>query len=129
MKKRNKKKYDNLKPDGKAYEELISDYEQAEMPDYSFKNNAQAMGKNAKKLRNRSILRIVLAVIGAIVVLYFGYFVVEVIKQVNSRPNSSTAQEMENAGEYMYPSAESESTVPSTESSTEQYSTTEDTSL
>ena len=112
MKKNNKQKYDRLKPDGKAYEELVSNYEQAEMPDYSFKNNSQAMGKNAKKLRRIKIIRTVLSVIGAIIIIYLGYFIVAVIKGVNSRPQTTTAQ-------YVEIIEEESTTVPVSEETTQ----------
>lgn len=114
MKKKNsKEKYDNLKADGQAYEELVSEYEREEMPDYSFKSSAQAMGRNAKKLRRIKLLRTVLSVIGAVLVLYFGYFVVALIKGVNSREQSTTAQHVEI-------STTESTTVPLTENENEQ---------
>lgn len=112
MKKNSKQKYDRLKPDGKAYEELVSDYEQEQMSDYSFKSNSQAMGKNAKKLRRIKIIRAVLSVIGAIIVIYLGYFIVAVIKGVNSRPESTTAQ-------YVEIIEEESTTVPASEETTQ----------
>ena len=104
-----KKKYKKMKPDEHAYEELVSDYERDEMPDYSFKSNSQAMGKNAKKLRRNKILRAVIYVLGAIIVLYFGYFIVEVAKQVNSRPQTTTEEYV------VIDSSDLSTTVPSTE--------------
>lgn len=108
MKKSVKKKYDNLKADGSAYAELASEYERGEMADYSFKNRSQAMGKNAKKIRTRKIIRIVLSVIGAVLVLYIGYFIIALIKGINSRPQTTTA-------EYVLDITEQEdTTLPST---------------
>ena len=78
QKKNSKKKYDNLKPDGAAYDELVSEYERDEMPDYSFKNRSQAMGANARKLRRMRF-----------------YFIIAVIKGVNSREQVTTAQYVE----------------------------------
>ena len=113
-----KKKYKKMKPDEHAYEELVSDYERSEMPDYSFKSSSQAMGKNAKKLKRNKIIKIVLYILGAIVVLYFGYFVVEVTKQVNSRPQTTTQEYV------VVESTDSSTTVPSTqEGATQQQST------
>ena len=117
-----KKKYKKMKPDEHAYEELVSDYERSEMPDYSFKSNSQAMGKNAKKLKRNKIIKIVLYVLGAIVVLYFGYFVVEVTKQVNSRPQTTTQEYV------VIDSSEQSTTVPSTDESTTNESTTDNSS-
>lgn len=111
MKKSTKKKYQNIKPDGQAYSDLVSEYEREEMWDYSFKNNAQAMGKNAKKIRRLKIVRIVLSVIGAILVVYLGYFIIALIKGVNSRPQTTTA-------EYVIISEQESTTVPSTDEST-----------
>jgi len=95
MKKNSKEKYDKLKPDGKAYEELVSEYEREQMPDYSFKNRSQAMGKNAKKLKRIQVLRVVLSLFGAVLVIYLGYFIIAVIKGVNSREQTTTAQHVE----------------------------------
>lgn len=95
QKKNSKKKYDNLKPDGAAYDELVSEYEREEMPDYSFKNRSQAMGSNARKLRRMKILKNVLCVIGAVLVLYCGYFIIALIKDLNSREQVTTAQYVE----------------------------------
>ena len=116
MKKNSKQKYDRLKPDGKAYEELVSNFEQDQMSDYSFKKNSQAMGKNAKKLRRIKIIRTVLSVIGAIIIIYLGYFIVAVIKGVNSRAQTTTAQ-------YVEIIEEESTTVPATEEQTAQPST------
>ncbi|MBR2589598.1 MAG: hypothetical protein IKE65_01595 [Clostridia bacterium] len=110
MKKSQKKKFQNIKPDGQAYTELVSEFERKEMADYSFKSNAQAMGKNAKKLRKNKIIRAVLSIIGAILVLYLGYFIVALIKGVNSRPQTSPS-------EYVVVTQE-QTTVPSTQQTT-----------
>lgn len=111
MKKSTKKKYQNIKPDGQSYNDLVSEYEREEMWDYSFKSNAQAMGKNAKKIRRLKIVRIVLSVIGAILVVYLGYFIIALIKGVNSRPQTTTA-------EYVIISEQESTTVPATDEST-----------
>ena len=107
MKEKQKKKYQYLKPDGQAYAELVSEYEKDEMPDYSFKSNAQAMGKNAKKLKRIKIVRIVLSLIGAILVLYLGYFIIALIKGVNSRTQVTTTA-------YVEMTQDERTTVPST---------------
>lgn len=116
MKKHTKKKYESIKPDGSAYAELASEYERDEMPDYSFKSNSQAMGKNAKKLKRIKIVRAVLSVIGAILVLYLGYFIIAVIKGVNSREYTTTAPyiEITEQEETTVPVTEEPLTVPST---------------
>ncbi|MBE6818030.1 MAG: hypothetical protein E7517_02570 [Ruminococcaceae bacterium] len=107
MKEKQKKKYQYLKPDGQAYAELVSEYERDEMPDYSFKSSAQAMGKNAKKLKRIKIVRIVLSVIGAILVLYLGYFIIALIKGVNSRTQVTTTA-------YVEMTQDERTTVPET---------------
>ena len=96
-----------MKPDGQAYAELVSEYEKDEMPDYSFKSNAQAMGKNAKKLKRIKIVRIILSLIGAILVLYLGYFIIALIKGVNSRTQVTTTA-------YVEMTQDERTTVPST---------------
>lgn len=127
-KKDSKKKYDELKRDGRAYEELVSDYEKSEMSDYSFKSASQAMGKNAKKLRRIKILRIALSILGAVLVLYFGYFIIAVVKGVNSREQSTTAQYVETTTQESttVPTTEEDTTVPQ---STSELPITEETSL
>lgn len=111
-----------MKPDEHAYEELVSDYERSEMPDYSFKSNSQAMGKNAKKLKRNKIIKIILYVLGAIVVLYFGYFAVEVTKQVNSRAQTTTQEYV------VIDSTDESTTVPSTDENTTYESTSDNSS-
>ncbi|MBQ3432384.1 MAG: hypothetical protein IJG23_06315 [Clostridia bacterium] len=105
MKKSTKKKYQNIKTDGQAYAELVSDYEREEMSDYSFKSGSQAMGKNEKKIRRLKIVRIVLSIIGAIFVLYLGYFIIALVKGVNSRETNTTEA-------YVIISEEESTTVP-----------------
>ncbi|MBQ6380802.1 MAG: hypothetical protein IJJ41_04265 [Clostridia bacterium] len=122
MKKQVKKKYQNIKPDGQAYEELVSAYEREEMWDYSFKSRSQAIGKNAKKLMRMRALKIVLSILGAVLVLYFGYFIVEVIKGVNSRSQQATQ-------EYVTLTEDARTTVPSTDQSTTVPSTRESTTV
>ena len=111
MDKKTKKKFQNIKPDGQAYSDLVSEFDRKEMADYSFKSNAQAMGKNAKKLRKNKIIKTILSIIGAILVLYLGYFIVALIKGINSRPQSPTS-------EYVITTKEEKTTVPSTEQTT-----------
>ena len=107
MKQNKKKKYQNIKPDGQAYAELVSEYEKEEMPDYSFKSHAQAMGKNAKKLQRIKAVRIILSIIGAILVLYLGYFIIALIKGVNSRTQVTTTA-------YVEMTQDERTTVPET---------------
>ena len=110
MKKSTKKKFQNIKTDGQAYADLVTDYEREEMADYSFKNGSQAMGKNEKKIQRKKIIRIILSIIGAILVLYFGYFIIALIKGINSRPQTTTA-------EYIIISEDESTTVPVTDES------------
>ena len=123
MKKSTKKKYETIKPDGSGYTELVSEYEREQMHDYSFKSAAKAMGKNAKRLKRMQMLRAVIAVLGAVIVLYFGYFIIAVIKGVNSRPQTTTAQ-------YVEIVEQESTTVPTTEEDTSTTgSSEEDTAL
>ncbi len=117
MKKKVKQKYQSIKPDGRSYTELVSEYEREEMPDYSFKSKTQAMGKNAKKLRTGRIIKTVLSVIGAIAVVYTGYFIVALIKGVNARPQTSTTQ-------YVVVTGQESTTVPAELESTTSLTTT-----
>ena len=120
MKNSDKKKYQTPKPDGQAYADLVSEYEREEMWDYSFKSNAQAMGKNAKKLKRMKIIRTVLAVIGAVMVIYLGYFIIALIKGINAREQTTTQEYIiiSEDESTTVPSTQEESTVPSTTQST-----------
>lgn len=124
-----KKKYKVMKKDDSSYEDLTTDYERKEMPDYSFKSKSDAMGKNSRKLQRNKIIRAVLCVIGAILVLYLGYFIIEVTKQVNNRAKGTTAaytlSPEETQGSTTFPdTTASESTSENASGSTSETETT-----
>ncbi len=114
MKKSVKKKYSDIKPDGQEYAALVSEFEKGEMSDYSFKSNAQAMGKNAKKLRRNKIIKTVLSIIGAILVLYFGYFIIALIKGVNARTGPTEVYIETTVEATTVPASRPATTVPRT---------------
>lgn len=125
MRNKMKKKYKVMKKDDSSYQDLSTDYERNEMPDYSFKSKSQAMGNNAKKLHRYKIIRNVLCVIGAVLVVYIGYFIIEVTKQVNSRSKTDVTSALTTVAESTtFPiSTTDENSTSSTESASEQTGT------
>lgn len=86
-----KKKYKVMKKDEHVYEDMISEFDRQQLSDYDFKTKSQALGKNYRKLRRNRIISIILTVIAAVIVVYIGYFIIEVIKNLNTRDVSQTS--------------------------------------
>ncbi len=83
-----KKKYKEMKKDEHVYEDMISEFDRQQLSDYDFKTKGQALGKNYRKLKRDRIISIILTVIVSVIVVYIGYFIIEVIKNLNSRDMS-----------------------------------------